>query len=144
MATSLLRFLTLRMPSIAAMSFVAMAVPCLILLKYEVRLAALSSSGEDAVDTASTLEGKASRSPALAYGNQSLLPFEAAFGGTIIWGVLGLAPALRGFDRGMRWAAARISQTLVLQAACLPVAAYYGILTLTSRFSPEGKVRCTS
>ena len=124
------------MSTMAAMGFLAMAIPCTILIKYEMRLAGLSAAKEDAGASEEAEQDRVG----------CPLPFEEAFGSLSVrvLEALRLPPPLRTFAHSMHWIAERMCESLVLRAICIPIATYYSIWALTSRFSQEGKVRETS
>ena len=123
-----------RLLFMAGLGFLAMAVPCLILIKYETRLASLSTCQH---------QGDV-REPMAAEAEIEPLPFELEFGpgAKYVMDTLHLSVLIRTFSKAMHRAAVHVSGPLILTTACVPAAGYYFILVLFSRFAADQVRSC--
>ena len=126
-------FLLTQMPLIAAVSFFAMAIPCIIRIKYGRRLEGISAGAQ--------IPGQ-QPAPAPPDLEHEPLPFES-FGVNII-AAMHLGPLVHGFVAAAQLAAASLSESLILRTVCIPIGVYYPLVTVTSRFSSGDEVRPTS
>ena len=123
-------FLLTQMPLIAAVSFFAMAIPCVIRIKYGRRLEGISAGA--------AIPGQ-QPAPAPPDLEHEPLPFESF--GVHILAELRLGPLVRGFVAAARLAADSLSESLILRTVCIPIGVYYPLVTVTSRFSSGDEVR---
>ena len=144
-AYTALKFAVIRLPLILLMGFLAMVVPALYFLEQEEKLSARKQ--HNASD--GTLQAKTSYE--LNIEDQMTvypLPFASIFhqyGSNLILESLYIAPLIRWFCTCLFRASEKLSESFIMRAACVPIAARFFVLTLQSRFSSDGKARrCNS
>ena len=134
-------FAIFRLPLIILMGFLAMVVPALYFLEQEEKLSAWGK--HDASN--GTLQAKNSselniEDKQIAYS----LPFDSIFskyGSNLILESLHITPLINWFCTFLIRASEKLSESFIMRAACVPIAARFFVLTLLSRFSPDGKAR---
>ena len=124
-------FLLTQMPLIAAVSSFAMAIPCVIRIKYGRRLEGISAGAP--------IPGQ-HPAPAPSDPEHEPLPFESL--GVNIIAAMHLGPIVRGFVAAAQLAADSLSESLILRTVCIPIGVYYALVTITSRFPSGDEVGC--
>ena len=105
-------FLLTQMPLIAAVSFFAMAIPCVIRIKYGRRLEGISARAP--------IPGQQQQpAPAPSDLEHEPLPFESL--GVNIIAAMHLGPLVRGFVAAAQLAADSLSESLILRTVCIPI-----------------------